>query len=240
MRNSRFTEALVVAVLQNREAGAKTAELVRRYGFTEQKLNRRKKRYGGKQVVEAMRLTALAEENRQLKRLLADQALNPQLVQDLLEAKVVTPEQRCTVVERWMESAGFSARRACRYTGIARSSQRSQPRKDDGAPDDRLRTMAIRRLGWGYRRLYRLLRREGLRGNHQREPAAEYGHRQRCTGRRSRLSQSDGCGRRHAGVSLDRGRPLTARGGRERRVEEGGASARPSAEHRLRRPRRTP
>ena len=57
--------------------GAKVGDLIRR----------RKKKYGGLQVNEARRLKALEEENRQLKRLVADQALNLQVVKDLLGQK---------------------------------------------------------------------------------------------------------------------------------------------------------
>ncbi|MBL0891402.1 MAG: transposase [Gemmatimonadaceae bacterium] len=84
MRKSRFTEAKILAVLHEWEAGAKTAELVRRHGVTEQTLYRWKKNYGRMQVVEAKRLKALEEENRQLKRLVADHALNIHVVKDLL------------------------------------------------------------------------------------------------------------------------------------------------------------
>jgi putative transposase len=54
---------------------------------TEQTLYRWKKTYGGMQATEAKRLKALEEENRQLKRLVADQALNLQVVKDLLGKK---------------------------------------------------------------------------------------------------------------------------------------------------------
>ena len=87
MRKSRFTEAQIVQALQEWDAGAKVAELVRRLGVTEQTLYRWKKKYGGLQVSEAKRLKALEEENRQLKRLVADQALNLQVVKDLLGKK---------------------------------------------------------------------------------------------------------------------------------------------------------
>lgn len=87
MRKSRFTEEQIVGVLQEWEKGAKLADLVRRHGVTEQTLYRWKKKYGGLQVSEAKRLKALEEENRQLKRLVADQALNLQVVKDLLGKK---------------------------------------------------------------------------------------------------------------------------------------------------------
>jgi putative transposase len=87
MKKSRFSEEKIVAVLQEWDAGAKMADLVRRHGVTEQTLYRWKKKYGGLQVSEAKRLKTLEEENRQLKRLVADQALNLQVVKDLLGKK---------------------------------------------------------------------------------------------------------------------------------------------------------
>lgn len=59
-------------------------DLVRRHGVTEQTLYRWKKKYGGMPSSGAKRLKTLEGENRQLKRLVADQALNLQLVKDLL------------------------------------------------------------------------------------------------------------------------------------------------------------
>ena len=87
MRKSRFSDEQIVAVLQEWDAGAKMADLVRRHGVTEQTLYRWKKKYSGLRGTEAKRLKALEEENRQLKRLVADQALNLQVVKDLLGKK---------------------------------------------------------------------------------------------------------------------------------------------------------
>ena len=84
MRTSRFTEAQIVGVLHEHEAGAKIAELCRRHGVTETTFHRWKRQYGGLQVTEAKRLKALEDENRQRKRIVADQALNLQVVKDLL------------------------------------------------------------------------------------------------------------------------------------------------------------
>jgi putative transposase len=84
MKKSRFSDEQIVAVLHEWDAGAKVPDLVRRHGVTEQTLYRWKKKYGGLQGTEAKRLKTLEEENRQLKRLVADQALNLQVVKDLL------------------------------------------------------------------------------------------------------------------------------------------------------------
>ncbi len=87
MRKSRFTDEQIIGVLHEWDAGAKVTDLVRKHGVTEQTLYRWKKKYGGLQASEAKRLKALEEENRQLKRLVAEQALNLQVVKDLLGKK---------------------------------------------------------------------------------------------------------------------------------------------------------
>lgn len=75
---------------------------------------------------------------------------------------MVTPEHRRTAVTYAMATAGLSERQACRFTGFARSSQRYQAQRPSRAElRERLHTLATLRPRWGYRRLYRLLRREG-------------------------------------------------------------------------------
>ena len=84
MRRSRSSEEQIVRVLQEQEAGAATAELCRRHGISEQTFYRWKQKYGGLDGSEAKRLRALEEENARLKRLVAEQALDNQMLKDLL------------------------------------------------------------------------------------------------------------------------------------------------------------
>jgi putative transposase len=72
------------------------------------------------------------------------------------------PEHRRTAVTLAMAGAKISERQACRYLGFARSSQRYRSRRPPRTElRERLHTLAVQRPRWGYRRLYRLLRREG-------------------------------------------------------------------------------
>ena len=77
---------------------------------------------------------------------------------------MVTPEDRRTAVTFARTAAGtISERRACRFTGFPRSTQRYRTRRPSRAAlRERRHTLAILRPRWGYRRLYRLLRREGV------------------------------------------------------------------------------
>lgn len=76
MKRKRFTEEQILEVLKQAEAGAKTADLCRQAGITEQTLYRWKSRYGGMQVSEARRLRDLESENARLKKLLAEAHLD--------------------------------------------------------------------------------------------------------------------------------------------------------------------
>lgn len=87
MKRIRFTEEQIIAVLREHEAGAKTVDLARKHGVSEATLYNWKARYGGLDVSDAKRLRALEEENRKLKKLLAEAMLDTAALKELLTKK---------------------------------------------------------------------------------------------------------------------------------------------------------
>ena len=84
MRKSRFSESQIIGMIKEQEAGAKVADLCRRHGISAPTLYNWKAKYGGLEVSEAKRLRALEDENRRLKKLLAEQMLDNAALKDLV------------------------------------------------------------------------------------------------------------------------------------------------------------
>ena len=88
MRKSKFTEAPIVAVLQEGEAGMPVAELLRKHGISRPTYFNWKSKYGGTSVPELRRLKELEQENAKLKRMYAELALENAAIKDVLSRKL--------------------------------------------------------------------------------------------------------------------------------------------------------
>jgi putative transposase len=84
MKRARFSEEQIIAVLKEAEAGAKVTELCRRHGISDATFYSWRSRYGGLELSEMRRLRQLEEENRRLKAIVADQALDLRALKDVL------------------------------------------------------------------------------------------------------------------------------------------------------------
>mgnify|MGYP000639834105 CR=1 FL=1 len=84
MRTSRSSEAQIIGVIKEQEAGMPTAEVCRKHGLSQGTFYKFKSRYGGMEVSEAKRLKALEVENAKLKKMLAEQMLDVATLKEML------------------------------------------------------------------------------------------------------------------------------------------------------------
>ena len=87
MKTTRFTTEQIIGVLKEAEAGMPIKELCRKHGMSDATLYNWKAKYGGMAVSEARRLKDLEDENRRLKKLVADQALDIQMLKEITTKK---------------------------------------------------------------------------------------------------------------------------------------------------------
>ncbi len=84
MKRSRFSEEQIIGILKEHRAGMSAAELCRRHGISDATFYTWRSKYGGMEVSDAKRLKAMEDENRKLKKLLAEQMLDNATLKEML------------------------------------------------------------------------------------------------------------------------------------------------------------
>ena len=87
MKPSRLTEEQIIGILREQEAGAKTADVCRKYGVSSATFYKWKAKYGGLDVSDAKRLKVLEDENAKLKKLLAEAELDKAMLKEIAAKK---------------------------------------------------------------------------------------------------------------------------------------------------------
>ena len=87
MRASKYSEEQIIRALKEVDAGAKVDTVTRKLGVTQTTFYRWKAKYGGMEVSDAKKLRTLEDENRQLKAMVAEQALDLRMLKDVLSKK---------------------------------------------------------------------------------------------------------------------------------------------------------
>ncbi len=81
----RYTDEQIIGILKEHEAGITARELCRKHGMSDATFYKWKAKFSGMDVSEARRLRALEDENRKLKRLVADLSLDKMALEEVLK-----------------------------------------------------------------------------------------------------------------------------------------------------------
>ena len=87
MKQSRFRDEQIVAILKEQESGMPTAEMCRRHGVSSATFYKWKARFGGLDVSDVRKLKMLEMENAKLKKLLGEQMLDNAMLKDVVAKK---------------------------------------------------------------------------------------------------------------------------------------------------------
>ncbi len=116
----RFSDEQIIGMIKESEAGVRAQEVCRRYGISDATFYKYKAKFGGINVSDAKESRALEDENKKLKRMLADAMLDNAALKDLAKK---TTDARCEVASRapWMELHGLSESQVCELADLHRS-----------------------------------------------------------------------------------------------------------------------
>ncbi len=87
MKGKRFTEEQIIGVLKEADGGTKIIDICRKYGISDATYYNWKAKYHGMEINELKRLKQVEDENRKLKQLVADQALDIQSLKYVISKK---------------------------------------------------------------------------------------------------------------------------------------------------------
>lgn len=88
MKKSRFTEAQIVSILKQADAGLAIKDICRQAGISSATYYQWKSKYGGMEASDLRRVKDLESENSRLKRMYADMALENAAMKDLIAKKL--------------------------------------------------------------------------------------------------------------------------------------------------------
>ena len=87
MKKTRFTEAQIFNILKEFDAGRNNLDVAREHGVSKATIYNRKAKYGGMELNDLKRIKELEEENRKLKHMYAELALDNKMLKDVLGKK---------------------------------------------------------------------------------------------------------------------------------------------------------
>ena len=161
MKRSRFSEEQIIGILKAAETSGNARAVCQEHNISEQTFYRWRRKYEGMDVSEARKLRELERENSELKKMVADLSLDNRMLRCELEKMVSLAEKR-RAAEYLQREHGASERRVCAVLALCRSTKRRSPGDADGMLLQRIHELSVKYPRYGYRKIFELLKREGI------------------------------------------------------------------------------
>ena len=169
MVRKRYTEEQIIAVLNEAETGARTADLCRKHGMSDATFYNWKAKYAGPDGKRAQEAQVPGGREPASEADCGPSGIGQLGTQGVAVKKLLKPKARRIAASYAMESLGLSERRACMLTGVSPSVYRYEAKRgNDDELRTRMRELAGERKRFGSPRLHIMLKREGLVVNHKR------------------------------------------------------------------------
>jgi putative transposase len=84
-KRKQYTDEQIISILKEHEAGMPAQDVIRKHGIANGTFYRWKSKFSGMEVSDARRLRELEDENRRLKRMVADLSLDKQMLEDVIQ-----------------------------------------------------------------------------------------------------------------------------------------------------------
>jgi putative transposase len=114
MKKKQFTPVQIAQILKEFEQGIPVTEITREYGVSQAAFYKWRQRYGGMEGSELKKLKELEEENRRLKQMYAELALDLKLAKEIIEKKLLEQDAPLALPEK-TDSRGSNCRLSCNY-----------------------------------------------------------------------------------------------------------------------------
>ncbi|UII30912.1 IS3 family transposase [Fulvivirga ulvae] len=167
MKRKRFSPQQIASILKEFDAGKTAAEISREHGVSQASFYKWRQRFGGMEASELRKLKDLEEENRRLKHMYAELALDLKLAKEIIEKKPLKPCHKKQLVKEVQKELNCGISRACRVLNLAKSVYYYQSIKNDEPIISALQAKAEQFPREGFWKAFNRLRNEGNEWNHK-------------------------------------------------------------------------